>query len=323
MNIMANTTDSIDSIPTFILLPSVAFKILAMIIGVLGNTTVIIYTIFLSKEKTITCYLIGNLALADLLVCLTFYPIWMIEFIQTVLNIDSDQNLFCKLSRSSLLGLLFVSVSTLLLITFDRYIFIVKPLKYPLIVTQERVRNVVAVIWMFSCGIFCLMAVYFKKSEEGIRSYCAVLDEIYWPYEIVILYIPIILIFSLNFKILQIARTQKKRILRETFNVGQTQGNPFHRVYSCRLTTTLKSVKTFIIVVTILAFCCFIPAVIGISLYFWVCKSCTKTTTWYVVFNFELYGINSIANAFVYGIRHAKYRKTFRYLFTKLCRRSP
>ena len=41
-----------------------------MIVGVLGNVTVIIYTIFLNKEKTATTYLTGNLALADLLVCL-------------------------------------------------------------------------------------------------------------------------------------------------------------------------------------------------------------------------------------------------------------
>ena len=291
-----------------------------MIIGVLGNTTVIIYTIFLSKEKTITCYLVGNLALADLLVCLTFYPIWITEFIQTVLNIDSDQDLFCKLSRSSLLGLLFVSVATLLLITVDRYIFIVKPLKYSLIVTKKRVRNIVAVIWIFSCGIVGLMAVYFKKSRERRRSYCNVLDEIYWPYEVVILYIPIFTIFFLNFKILRIARIQKQRILKQTVNVGQRNENSNSRVSSFRLTTTLKSVKTFIIVISILAFSCFIPAVIGLSLYFWVCRSCNKTTTWYVLFNFELYGINSIANAFVYGIRHAKYRKTFRYLFTNFCR---
>jgi predicted membrane-bound spermidine synthase len=64
-----------ESVATYILLPSVVFKFTAMIIGVVGNTTVIIYNIFLSKEKKMTSYLVGNLALADLLVCLTFYPV--------------------------------------------------------------------------------------------------------------------------------------------------------------------------------------------------------------------------------------------------------
>ena len=83
---MANNSTAVQS--TEIVLVSVVFNFIAMIIGVLGNITVIIYAIFLSKEKTVTSYLVGNLALADLLVCLTFYPIWIIEFMQTILNID-------------------------------------------------------------------------------------------------------------------------------------------------------------------------------------------------------------------------------------------
>ena len=72
---MANDTAIVNTIPNNVLFCSVLFKIIAMIIGVLGNATVIIHTIFSSKEKTATSYLVGNLALADLLVCLTYYPI--------------------------------------------------------------------------------------------------------------------------------------------------------------------------------------------------------------------------------------------------------
>ena len=125
-----NTTVSI-AIPSNILLCSLVFKFIAMIIGVLGNVTVVIYTIFSNKEKTATSYLVGNLAFADLLVCLTFYPIWIIEFIQTMLNIDSDQDLFCKFSRSTVWAFTFASIATLLAITVDRYLYIVKPLIKP------------------------------------------------------------------------------------------------------------------------------------------------------------------------------------------------
>ena len=108
-----------------------------MIIGVLGNITVIIYTIFMSEERTATSYLVGNLALAELLVCLTFYPIWMTEFILTLLKIDSDQDLFCKLSRSSISAFMFASMAALFAVSVDRYLYIVKPLRYPLIVTKR------------------------------------------------------------------------------------------------------------------------------------------------------------------------------------------
>ena len=70
-----------------------------MTIGVLGNVTVIIYTIFLSKERTARSYLIGNLALSDLRACLTFYPIWIIEFVHRILSsIDSDQDFSVRLA---------------------------------------------------------------------------------------------------------------------------------------------------------------------------------------------------------------------------------
>ena len=98
---MANNTTVSIAIPNNVLLFSVVFKLIAMIIGVLGNVTVIIHTIFSNKEKAATSYLVGNLALADLLVCLTFYSTWIIEFIQTMLNINNDQKLFCKFSRAT------------------------------------------------------------------------------------------------------------------------------------------------------------------------------------------------------------------------------
>jgi hypothetical protein len=122
-----------------LLLFSVVFKCIAMVIGVFGNVTVIIYAIFVSKEKTATSYLVGNLAVADLLVCLTFHPIWIIEFIQNILNIDGHQILFCKLGRSTIWAFVLASTLTLVAITVDRYLYIVKPLNYPMIVTRRRV----------------------------------------------------------------------------------------------------------------------------------------------------------------------------------------
>jgi hypothetical protein len=168
-----------NAVPSQILLPSIVFKFIAMIIGVLGNITVIIYTIFLSKEKTATSYLVGNLALADLLVCLTFYPIWIIEFTQTILNIDSDQDLFCKLSRSTIWSLLFASMATLLAITVDRYLYIVKPLKYPLIVTKRRVFLAISGIWL-TASACCLYVVNVSfRYQLGLRNFVSLRTFIY------------------------------------------------------------------------------------------------------------------------------------------------
>ena len=210
-----NSTDYLLTVPSEILLPSIVFKFIAMIIGVLGNSTVIVYTILLSKDKTVTSYLVGNLALADLLVCLTFYPIWIIEFIQTILNIDHDENVFCKLSRSTIWTLLFVSNATLVAITVDRYLYIVKPLKYPQIVTRRRVALVVTGIWLTACPFFAFQ-VHYLKVKSGFRSLCDLSEHFYLFTDIFIGYIPLALIFIFNLKILNVARAQRKRILAET-----------------------------------------------------------------------------------------------------------
>ena len=115
-----------------VLLCSIVFKFAAIFIGVCGNIAVLILTRtskFWSKVKTETSYFVGNLALADLLMCLTFYSTWIVEFVLTILDIECDQLLFCKFSRSFAFSLLFASVASLLATTVDRYIYIVQPLR--------------------------------------------------------------------------------------------------------------------------------------------------------------------------------------------------
>ncbi len=303
-----------------ILIPSVVFKFIAMIIGVLGNITVIIYTILLSKEKTVTSYLVGNLALADLLVCLTFYPIWIIEFIQTILNIDSDQDLFCKLSLSTIWALLFASEATLLAITVDRYLYIVKPLMYPLIVTKRKVFIAMSSIWLTACCLFIVFLAH-VKARGRLRSWCELDKGLHIFRKVFIGYIPTTLIVILNVLILVVAEKQRKRILAETVAAvntcnGQRAGKmaAINRFFHAH-----KAVKTFSIVVAVLTFCVLTPTVVWPVLDETSCGlSCRHL--WNVVFHHEFYGINSIVNAYIYGMRHIKYRKAYGRILLKILR---
>ena len=304
---MANNSSHFSTVQIEILISSVVFKFIAMIIGVLGNITVIICTIFTSKEKTATSYLVGNLALADLLMCLTFYPIWIIELLQTILNIDSNQELFCKLSHSIAKALLFASVTTLLAITVDRFFYIVKPLKYPLLVTKRRVFVAIACIWLTVCCVFIFLVVRIRIFPKSLRSLCF-LEET--PIFIFIVYFPLTLVIFLNVWILIVAEKQQKRILATTTtNMGDVNGF-FH---------AFKAVKTFSIVVAVLFLCTVIPTVVGFVLKGrFPCKYFCML--WFVIFHFEFYGINSIVNAFIYGMRHIKYRKAFGHILLRIIR---
>ena len=312
---MANTI----AISNNVLLGSVVFKFIAMIIGVSGNVTVIIYTIFLNKEKTATSYLVGNLALADLLVCLTFYPMWIVEFIQIMLNIDHDQDLFCKFSRASVWAFMFASIATLLAITVDRYLYILKPLKHPQIVTNRRLSLTISALWITACCLFVVHYIHDRSNETKFRSICYIPLGIYYFTAAFVGYLPLTLIYSLNFHMLAVARKQRKRILAETtlINVDNSTEESANRMsLVLGFFVALKTAKTFTIVVAVLTICFLTPTVVTPMLYNFCSDSCRQI--WIVVFHYELYGINSVVNAFIYGMRHVKYRKAYLHILLKL-----
>ena len=317
-DIMTNNTTAFHTIPNNFLLASVVFKFIAMIIGVLGNVTVITHTILSSKEKTATSYLVGNLALADLLVCSTFYPIWIIEFIQIIMNIDNDQDLFCKFSRSTVWAFMFASIATLLAITVDRYVYIVKPLRYPQIVTHRRVFLAVAGIWITVCCLLIVFYIHYKSFGVEFHSFCYIPDSIF-NFRIGVNGCFTFLIIFLNVRILFLARKQRNRIFADATisSVDNPTAESANRMrVVLRFFVALKTSKTFAIVVAVLTICVLTPTVVG-----WILRtfySARSRQIWYVVFNYEFYGINSVVNAFIYGMRHVKYRKAYLHILFKL-----
>jgi hypothetical protein len=222
----------------------------------------------------------------------------MIEFIQTILNIDSDQDLFCKLSRSTFWAFMFASVATLLAITVDRCFYIVKPLKYPLIVTKRRVFTAVSVIWLTACCPFIVSVVHFQAADDAVRSFCYLNDKVDYFLQTFTVYFPLTLIVILNVWILIVAEKQRKRIFTQTVT-NRRNVNGFFQA--------LKAVKTFSIVVAVLTFCVLAPTVVALGLNESSCQSFLQF--WYTVFHYEFYGMNSVVNVFIYGMRHTKYRK--------------
>ena len=317
---MANNTAIYHTFPNSLLLASVVFKFIAMIIGVVGNVTVIIYAIFLNKKKTATSYLVGNLALADLLVCLTFYPIWIIEFVQILLNIDNDHDLFFKFSRATLWAFMFASIATLLAITVDRYLFIVKPLRYQLIVTHRRVFLAVAGIWIAACSIFIAFCVH-VISVRNFRSFCETPGSAHNIHYIIeaLAYLCLILILLLNLHIFLVARKQRRRILAETTiaradNLTEESSNRMSFVR--RFFVALKLAKTFAIVAAVLTVCILLPTIVGRM----INEFCSDrfSQIWNVVSKYEFYALKSVVNVFVYGVRHVKYRKGCLHILLKL-----
>ena len=235
-----------------------------------------------------------------------------------ILDIDSDQVMFCKLSRPVSFTFLFVSTLTLVAITIDQYLYIAKPLKYPMIVTRRRLFTGIPGMWLVACCLFILLYISFTKDKNELRrSYCDIPLEHFWSANATIGYVPVILILILHLKILKIARKQQRRILAETPESISREHSSKQLRGTLRIVTACKTCKTFLIVVAVLSFCVFIPTVIGHVIEY----SCSKTCQhlWFLIFHYEFYAVNSVVNAFIYGIRHVKYKKAYKNILLNIC----
>ena len=339
-----------DKIFLLIFLP---FDFIFMIVGILGNIAVIIYNIYLNQDKTPSSWLVTNLAFADLLVCLTLYPTKIAWFF-----LHGDDKGHAKQALGMIYFAAGISVVLssmfLLSITVDRYVFIAKPLKYPLIIASRRIKAVLRCVWLVSFLILAVVFFFIATKQDDELHKNELHEKPFALFHIFPLPIPIAIIAFLNYKMLRIVREQRQRMTSETGlksklgkwgetqQAGPTQGNdererPEHEreekanseqahteqsneqyiAWLHHIVKELKAVKTFAIIFAILT-CCFVPYIIIMTLESFCQYSCLLDERFKVPKEIvlELVGINSIANAFVYALRHRRYKKAFKKLFS-------
>ena len=218
---------------------------------------------------------------------------------------------------------MFASVASLLAITVDRYIYIVKPLKYPLIVTRPRVFVAISAIWLITCCIMAVWYIHIEIDKDRLRSVCFLMVNLGYVLDTFGTYIPVCLIIILNWRILLVSRKQRKQILCQTLPAPNNNEDPTNEKtrmkFVVRFLVGLKAAKTFSIVVAVLMFCIFAPTLISEMLLQFCSPECEGY--FLVIFRYEFYGLNSVVNAFIYGMRHVKYRKAFAKILFKVASR--
>ena len=307
---------------------------LFLLLGVLGNAAVIIYNIYLNYEKTLSSWLVTNLATADLLVCLTIYPKTISRYFLFQEQFDDEFN---KLNRSTQHVSIFLSTTMLLSITVDRYVFIAKPLRYPLIVTSQRVKAVLCAIWLTAAVQLPIVYIYSKGEREWQNRFQSNAVKSFPLSRIIMLSIFILVIAILNYKMLKIIQKQKKWIASvnvvhpeqerpDEMRLKQAESEQFwskHNVaWLHRLAKQMKPIKTFAIIFGVLTIC-FIPYFV-VTIFASTCSSCLpefKSSLILYFFALQVVGINSIANAFIYALRHRKYLRAYNKLFSALWER--
>ena len=118
---------------------------------------------------------------------------------------------------------------------------------------------------MTACCLFIVWYIHIRFGFE-FPSLCFIPKSISYFTEAFAVYLPLILIFFLNFDLLSVARRQRKHILAETTiasNDNSAEESTNRMSFALRFFVALKSAKTLAIVVAVLTICVLIPTVVG------------------------------------------------------------
>ena len=175
----------------------------------------------------------------------------------------------------------------LLSITVDRYVFIKQPLRYHPIVTSRRVKAVLSAICLAAAVQIPIVPTYSKRQPKPENNRSKELN-------LFLLSILIVVIAILNYKILKIVKQRKWKTQRNVVNPEQAEPEEMQQQHDVawlrQLLKQMRAIKTFTIISGVL--------------------------TVYFVLYFEVVYINSIANDFIYALRHGMYLKAYKKLFS-------
>lgn len=326
-----------------------AFLLVIMLSSLIGNTLILLAIYRNHSLRSITSVFIANLAMADFLLALLGMPFTMASSI-TYHWIFGD--IWCEIN--GMLNSIFCIASMLSLaaVSIDRYVAIIKPLQYPLIMTKRIALGMVTYVWFHA--ITCAFLPVF-----GWASYTYITNESIctadWgqniPYTMFIFsvgfFAPLMIMAYCYYHILRAARKQSKKIAPR---VGELQEQTLQTMVAVPVafgveknSTTVaatptakekakdreakekfrretRAAKTLLIVMGTFMFC-WAPHFIGMTcLLFETCRNSWPdayfaTTTWLAM-------LNSGCNPIIYGVMNKKFRQSFKEIIMCKSRRN-
>ncbi|VDO65534.1 unnamed protein product [Heligmosomoides polygyrus] len=138
-----------------------------VVVVVLGNALVIAAVLLRRRLRSATGLLILSLAVADLLVGTVILPFSIANEVLNGYWIFGET--WCTIWLTMDIWMCTASIYNLVAISIDRYIAIIKPLNYPMLVTKFRARCTVAIVWIGSF-IICSPSFFLASSIKDINQ---------------------------------------------------------------------------------------------------------------------------------------------------------
>ncbi|XP_028899835.2 tachykinin-like peptides receptor 99D isoform X2 [Zeugodacus cucurbitae] len=148
-----------------------------MVLVATGGNLIVVWVVMTTKRmRTVTNYFIVNLSIADAMVSslnVTFNYIYMLD------NDWPFGELYCKISQFIATLSISASVFTLMAISIDRYVAIMKPLEPRM--SKRCNLGIAAFIWIASITISCPMLLFFTTGEVELKDGTRIVCYAEWP----------------------------------------------------------------------------------------------------------------------------------------------
>lgn len=265
------------------------FLVVIIIFAVFGNTLVCLACVMSKRLQNFTSAFIISLAVSDILVGAVSMPVWL----SVNLTGKPDAVNFPTFYKAWLCFDIVcgtASIMNLVFISIDRFLAVNHPLRYPIIVTRNRIMIGIAFIWIYSVII-------------------AAINPLKWPgYALFVslasFFVPLLIMVVAYSRIFHVALTHARSIRRVHSEQSTT-----HRRVAENFNRDVKAARTLSIVIGAFV-ACWCPFFV-VTLVYTYCKSCRVPSEVYVLMKWLHYG-NSALNPLIYSCLNKNFRAAFK-----------
>ena len=250
--------------------------------------------------RTPSVFLIANLSVAD-------FFMGIVSFLRAIELIY----VYCGLGDPPVLNMIqyfigavaiLVAVSTLLAMSYDRYIAIVKPLEYPQKITITRVKVAITTIWI-NALVMCVLPISDVKRENFLLAYC------YSHFVI-----PSFILTAVYVKIYKMVALQRQELKDVRANLTAATRRKHLEREKRMVVTSVLILFTF--------YFSFLPYFIKVHIfYFCSCRTSYAYKVYHYVAN-EFLSISSMVDPIMYSWRLPKFNRSLRLCFRRRKRRN-
>ena len=285
------------------------FFVLIAVWILVANTMIVVAPIIYKPLRKKTYIFVSSLAVSDLVTGIVIPAAW---FLSSLDNMDwelyqkVESEVYCQLIQFCNVFPLICSVFNLLLIAVDRFIGVLYPLKYKIILSSKTSKILLVLVWILSIVIAAINFFWNRQySEEGLKCYVIdmaplyfhILGCIYW-----ILAVAMLILYSCMYRVITTGEHSQLRASRR--NAG----------------TASKSERNTakMLFITLAVFVCsWSPLVVSLHIYV-----VHETSLLAVQICHILAYLNSGMNFFIYVFRNRKYNSAFK-MMLPLCYKRP